>query len=454
MFAVIDVETTGTSAQFGKITEVAIFVHDGKKIVDEFATLINPECSIPYFITRLTGISNEMVAHAPRFCEVGKRIVEMTEGCTFVAHNAPFDYGFIREEFLRLGYDYQRETLCTVRLSRALLPGMHSYSLGKLCEVLRITNGSRHRAAGDALATVKLFELLLQRAGDLDIRQVTRKKAGKNFLDDTQRQLLKGLPGDTGVYYLHDNDQKLMYVGKSLNIRDRVHQHLLNTTTKRAREMKDKIASVSFERTGSELIALLKESEEIKTLHPLYNRAQRRSLSAWGLYDEINGQGYLCLHIRRNNSRNVPVASFNSQAEAREFLFRLTASWELCQGLNGLYPGNGACFQHAIKQCHGACIGEEAPEAYNRRASDAVQSLEFTEKNQIILDTGRNAHEFSVVMIENGHYLGYGFIDRDTPVENPGNLREILTSGADNREVRRIINEFIKKRKVVKILTF
>jgi len=454
MFAIIDVETTGMSARFGKITEIAIFIHDGKKVVDELVTLINPECNIPYFITRLTGISNEMVAHAPRFCEVAKRIVEITEGTTFVAHNAPFDYSFIREEFLRLGYDYQRETLCTVRLSRALLPGMQSYSLGKLCDVLRISNGSRHRAAGDAQATVKLFELLLQRKGDLDIQQVTRAKASKNNLGKPQHDILSGLPGDAGVYYLHDAEQKLIYVGKSCNIRDRVHQHMTNNTTKRAREMKERIGSVSFERTGSELIALLKESEEIKTLKPLYNRAQRRSLNAYGLYEETNKNGYLCLRIKRNTSREVPASSFNSLAEAKEFLFRMTAQFELCQGLNGLYPGSGACFQHAIKQCKGACIGEESPWDYNIRANEALLSMEFNAKNLVIIDKGRNEGEHSIVVIENGKYMGYGFIGEEVVIENPAMLRELISPAADNREIRRIINEFTKKEKVVKILTF
>ena len=454
MFAIIDIETTGTAARFGKITEVAIYLHDGKGIVDEFVSLVNPECNIPYFITRLTGISNEMVATAPRFCEIAKRIVTMTEGATFVAHNAPFDYGFIREEFARLGYDYLRPTLCTVRLSRALLPGMHSYSLGKLCEVLRIQNNSRHRAAGDALATVKLFELLLQKAGDQDIRNINRSKTARNPMPPLHKKLLDELPSATGVYYLHDESQKLIYVGKSRNIRDRVHQHLLNSSTKRAREMKERVGSVSFETTGSELIALLKESEEIKTLKPLYNRAQRRSLNAYGLYPEELPSGYIALRLKRNTSKGVPVTSFNSLTEGRDFLFQLTAKYELCQGINGLYPGSGACFDHAIKKCHGACIGEELYSAYNARACEALQSLEFSSGNMMIVDTGRDNTEYSVVMIENGKYLGYGFISRDQAFEAPSEIRDLLVTAADNREIRRIIREYIKANNVEKILKY
>lgn len=163
MYAIIDIETTGHARINGKITEIAIFIHDGFEITDSFTTLINPVCYIPAFITGLTGISNEMVRNAPKFYEVARKIVEMTENKVFVAHNVSFDYHFIQEEFKQLGYDYQRKTLCTVRMSRKYLPGHRSYSLGNLCNELNISINGRHRAAGDALATVKLFELIMAR---------------------------------------------------------------------------------------------------------------------------------------------------------------------------------------------------------------------------------------------------------------------------------------------------
>ncbi|KAB2868001.1 MAG: 3'-5' exonuclease [Bacteroidales bacterium] len=163
MYAVVDIETSGGRAQVDKITEIAIYIHDGRRVVDEFATLINPEVSIPPFITNLTGINNQMVANAPKFYEVAKQIVLITEGKLFVAHNAQFDYGFIQAEFKRLGYDYQRQTLCTVKMSRKIIPGLKSYSLGNLCQSVGIPINNRHRAAGDALATTKLLDLLLEK---------------------------------------------------------------------------------------------------------------------------------------------------------------------------------------------------------------------------------------------------------------------------------------------------
>lgn len=162
MFAIIDIETTGNSFKYGQITEIAIFQHNGIEITDSFSSLVKPEMDIPLFITRLTGISNEMVKNAPHFYEIARKIVEMTAGKIFVAHNVHFDYKFVKEEFKRLGYEFNRKTLCTVQLSRKLMPGYKSYSLGKICAEKGIEINGRHRAAGDALATTKLFELLLK----------------------------------------------------------------------------------------------------------------------------------------------------------------------------------------------------------------------------------------------------------------------------------------------------
>ena len=163
MFAIIDIETCGGKFEFrkGRITEICILVHDGLQVVENFSTLVNPECYISPFFTKLTGISNEMVATAPKFHEVAQTILKLTENRTFVAHNVSFDYNFIRDEFASLGHEYEREKLCTVKLSRKLIPGKKTYSLGALCESLGINNNARHRAEGDALATAQLFDLLL-----------------------------------------------------------------------------------------------------------------------------------------------------------------------------------------------------------------------------------------------------------------------------------------------------
>jgi DNA polymerase III subunit epsilon len=186
----------------------------------------------------------------------------------------------------------------------------------------------------------------------------------------------------------------------------------------------------------------------------LYNRAQRRALNAYGLYDHVDENGYLCLYIRKNTSKGVPVVSFNNMTEAREFHTRLTAQYELCQRLNGLYPGNGACFHYTIRQCRGACAGLESPESYNARSEEALKSLEFTSPNLVIIDHGRDQSEQSVVLIESGKYMGYGFLHIEEAIHHPSVLHDILFPAADNREIRRIINDFLRRNKVRKILRF
>jgi DNA polymerase-3 subunit epsilon len=176
LFIIVDIETTGNNYKFGKITELAIYQHNGQKITNHFNTLINPEMDIPFYITKLTGIDNNMVKNAPKFYDVARNIVELTAGRTFVAHNVNFDYNFMKEEFARLGYNFDRKTLCTVKLSKKLLPGHQSYSLGKLCSDLGIEINDRHRASGDALATVKLFEILLK-----ENELIEKSKANNNF---------------------------------------------------------------------------------------------------------------------------------------------------------------------------------------------------------------------------------------------------------------------------------
>jgi DNA polymerase-3 subunit epsilon len=280
MFAIVDIETTGGSPLTEKITEIAIYIHNGEKIIDEFCTLINPEKEIPYYITNLTGISNAMVADAPKFFEVARKIVEITEGKVFIAHNVSFDYNFIKNEFKRLGYNYSRQQACTVQLSRKLIPGLASYSLGKLCSYLNIEVSGRHRAYGDAFATVKLFEQLLGRCNPDD--QVLDQITGfnnKGLHPNLDPGILENTPEDTGVYYFYNEQNELIYIGKSKNIRDRVLSHFRNYTTKKAIDMRNTTAGIDFEITGSELVALLKESHEIKVHKPIYNRSQRRATS-------------------------------------------------------------------------------------------------------------------------------------------------------------------------------
>ncbi|MEY2799544.1 MAG: hypothetical protein RI934_532, partial [Bacteroidota bacterium] len=279
MYAIIDIETTGGSPSYSKITEIAIILHDGQKVIEEFCTLVNPECSIPYQITQLTGISNDMVRDAPPFYEVAKKIIELTKDAVFVAHNVNFDYNFVKAAFKELGYDYHRNTLCTVRMSRHAFPGFPSYSLGKLCDSLNIQLSNRHRALGDAKATAILFDRIIQsNSSILDDIKNAAITIPKNLPPQLKEDALLKIPnGVTGVYYFHNSNGDVIYVGKSKDIKKRIVQHFAAGKTKKAARMLEDVAHISIENTGSELIALLLESDEIKKIKPIYNTSQKRS---------------------------------------------------------------------------------------------------------------------------------------------------------------------------------
>jgi len=457
MYAILDIETTGGSPKTEKITEIAIFFHDGQKVVDEWSTLINPEKSIPYFITGLTGITNEMVADAPRFYEVAKEIVERTEDHIIVGHNVKFDYSFIKSEFKTLGFNFDRSTLCTIKLSRKIFPGHKSYSLGKLCKELGIEIHDRHRAAGDALATVKLFEMLQnQEDGELG-QEFLKEPSGryKNLNENLTVEDIQKLPEECGTYYFFDDAQQLLYIGKSKDIRHRVLSHLGNTTTKRALELKQRIHSISYELTGSELIALLKESKEIKEQKPRYNRAQKRNTSYWGLYPGKDEYGYITFALKKlSETPHDPVTSFNNKKEAREALTKMVGKNWLCQKLSGLYQTDGACFHHSIRQCNGACIQGEAVAAYNKRAETLLDSLQLDRGNLLIIDSGRDADEKSLVRIEKGIYMGYGYLSVNDSYLGIDEMLECIQPALDNRDVRQILRNWLKNNKVEKILYY
>jgi len=457
MFAILDIETTGGSPKTEKITEIAIFFHDGDKVVGEWTTLINPEKPIPYFITGLTGITNEMVADAPKFYEVAKELVERTENYTIVGHNVSFDYSFIKSEFKQLGFAYDRKTLCTVKLSRKTFPGYKSYSLGKICKELGIEIRDRHRAAGDALATVKLFELIRDNQnGGEDLTLISDSSGRyKNLNENLTVEDIENLPEECGTYYLFDEKQQLLYIGKSKNIRHRVLSHLGNSTSKRALEMKQRIHTISYELTGSELIALLKESREIKDQKPMYNRAQKRSSFYWGLYTSKDEYGYITFSLCKiSENPDDPVTCFNNKKEAREALTRMVEKNWLCQKLSGLYQTDGACFHHSIRQCNGACVQGESVSVYNKRAEALLDSLKLDRGNVLIIDSGRNLQERSLVRIEKGMYLGYGFINVNDSYLGIEQMLDCIQPALDNRDIRQILKNWLKNNKVEKMLYY
>ncbi len=498
MYAIIDIETTGGQPAQDRITELAIFVHDGQKVVDSYTTLLNPGRSIPPFITQLTGITNDMVADAPRFHEVARRVVEMTEGCVFVAHNVRFDYSFVKKEFADLGYNYSRKTLCTVRLSRSLIPGQPSYSLGKLCRSIGIPLEGRHRAAGDAEATSILFDRLLKitqasddaaASADEEAARLARvdalAPAGRRpdgtasakkpsprrvaaMAEAIKTALLPpllapatvaALPQETGVYYFHDEAGQVIYVGKSINIYKRIQQHFaVDVKSRKSLDFKNSIADITYELTGSELVALLYESHLIKELKPAYNRAQRRSVFPAGIYLKTNEDGYKCLYYGRADARNseIPIIALGNQYKAQGFLYHKVAKYNLCQKLCGLYKTQGACFDFQVHRCLGACVGQEPPESYNLRVDEAIDSITYEHESFVVIGAGRRTDEKSLVVVENGRYVGFGYVDETFTARKLADFREAVRPYADNKDIQQIIRLHLRSKHTgekVKIFT-
>ncbi|RBA28147.1 exonuclease domain-containing protein [Flavobacterium tibetense] len=453
MYAILDIETTGGQYNEEGITEIAIYKFDGHEVIDQFISLINPEKPIQPFVVKLTGINNAMLRSAPKFYEVAKRIIEITEGCILVAHNASFDYRILRTEFNRLGYDFKMPTLCTVELSKKLILEQPSYSLGKLVRSLGIPMADRHRASGDALATVQLFKLLLAKDTEKEIVKSFVKTEIKPGMLPKLLDIVEALPSKTGIYYIHNENGDLIYIGKSKNIKKRVNQHFTGTNSKSKKIQRD-VYAVTYEETGNELIALLKESEEIKVNKPIYNRAQRKSIFQYALYSFKNEKGYLALRVEKADGRKKEITSFTSLQEGKNALFRITEKYHLCQKINGLYETKNACFQYKIKECNGACIGEESPEIYNEKVKEFLAENSFENQNMVIVDRGRTHNERSAVLIENGIYKGYCFYHLNYQINNIEILKNIIISMQHNRDTKTIIQTYLRKRKVMKIIHF
>ncbi len=453
MYAILDIETTGGQFNEEGITEIAIYKFDGHEIVDQFISLVNPEKPIQPFVVKLTGINNEMLKGAPKFHEIAKRIVEITNDCIFVAHNVSFDYRVLRTEFRRLGYDFNCKNLCTVELSQKLMPEQPSHSLGKLVRALGIPMADRHRATGDALATVKLFKMLLDKDVEKTILTELIKSEIEKGIAPNLRDIMESMPSTTGVYYIHNINGKLIYIGKSKNIRKRINQHFTGTD-KKSLKIQAEVYTVTYEETGSELIALLKESEEIKINKPIFNRAQRKSLFNLALYIEPDENGYLNLKIQKTDGRRKEITSFTSLTEAKNAMFRITAHYKLCQKLTGLYIAKKECFQYKIKECDGACIGAVSVEEYNARVQEFITKNSFENQNMIIIDKGRKISEKSAILIENGIYKGFAFFDLNYQINNPEVLRNIIIPMQNNRDVKNILQSHVRKSKFLKIINF
>jgi len=451
LYAILDIETTGGKYNEEGITEIAIHKFDGHQVVDTFISLLNPEREIQPFVVNLTGINSKMLRNAPKFYEVAKRILEITEDCILVAHNSSFDYRILSTEFRRLGFDYTRKTLCTVELSKKLIPEQNSYKLGKLCSALGIPITERHRANGDAIATVKLFQLLLDKDIEKSIITATIKQELKAKLAPKLADLIESMPNQTGVYYFHNTKGSIIYIGMSKDIKNSVNQHFTNTNAK-SKRIQTQVATVSYEVTGSELIALLKENEAIKRNKPKFNTALKHSPSLQALYHFTDTNGYINLKLDKLDGRKKPISSFSNRQDAKSFLFSCIEPYQLCKKLTGLEYTQKHCSNYILKKCEGACIQKESPKTYNARVKQLIRANSFENKSFVIVDKGRSIEEKSAIYIENGVFKGIAFFNLNFQIHNFEVLKTMITPMKNNREVQHILKSYLRKNKKIKIV--
>lgn len=423
LYSIVDVETTGGKFNEEGITEIAIYKFDGNKIIDQFISLINPEIPIQPFVQQLTGINNKMLRNAPKFFQVAKRILEITENTVLVAHNSSFDYRMLRTEFKRLGFDFYISQLCTVRMSKKLIPNMKSYKLGNLVKTLGIPISNRHRASGDALATTELFKLLLFKDQNKEIINELIKNNDSKFKNKFLN-IIEDLKNITGIYYIYNKDGIIIYIGKSKNIKNRVNQHLTGLT-KKSINIQLEINSVSYESCGNELIALLKESEEIKLHKPKFNKILKKEILKFGLELCKDSKSLYFLRISHYEESHNYIEIFSSLKNANNRL----------SFINTKYNIDG---QKSLKN--------------NVNINNFIKDVSYPYPNMIIIDKGRSTDEKSVILIKNSKYIGFGYFSLNYQITNLSILESLINQVKKNNIYDRLIINYLKKHKVEKII--
>lgn len=454
MYAIVDIETTGGYAAANGITEISIHVFDGNTVTEKFETLINPGQPIPYYITSMTGISDKMVAKAPKFEEVAEKIYTILHDKIFVAHNVNFDYSFINSHLKEAGFDINCKKLCTVRLSRKIFSGFPSYSLGNLCQSLGITINDRHRAGGDTAATVQLFQMLLQNDKEQHIQKSLQRNSKEAILPPhVPKEHFNQLPYTPGVYYFHNEKGKVVYVGKANNIRYRVNSHFSNNSESRQKQnFMQHVHAISFQTCGTELMACILESAEIKKRWPSFNSSQKRWEDVYGIFLYEDQNGYQRLAIDKNRKRLNPVHSFHYLVDGHATIRKLIKDFGLCPKLCFIQKDPGKCEGIIEGYCHAACEQKEPAEVYNERVKKACESLQ-SQPSFAIIEKGINGDDRSCILVWQGSFYGMGYIPADVQIINPEFLKDYLNVYKENSFIRNLINGYAA-RFPAKILVF
>lgn len=448
MYAIIDIETTGGGIHWSRITEIAIFVHDGHQVLERFSSLVNPGIPIPPFISQLTGITDEMVQDAPTFEQIAPQVEQLTRNCIFVAHNVQFDYNFVRQEFARLGLPFERDRLCTVRLGRHFLPGKLSYSLGRLCEEIGITISARHRAAGDAEATVKLLEIMLRQAGAEQVNGFVSAGSPFDQLNKKLRSIkLEDVPQRAGVLYLLDADDKPLFIEGTTNLRRRAIAYLKNKAGKVGKTILPLITDVWFEETGSQLLAMLMANERILSQKPPYNKAAKAAPLRWKITAHEGADGFLYLGVAR--SEEGEWGPFTTRKLAQEKLGLLLSQFFLCRRYSNFK--NTDC---APASCLKACQGNEQSDTYNKRAMLAVSATSAPAAGKLLVDKGRYGNERVVILENEQGGVAWGYFEGSTKGYTEEELAANAVYPLKSGNAAAVLRRFLLKNSVQKVFSY
>lgn len=447
-YAVVDIETTGNGIKGNRITEVCVIILEDGEITKTFTSLVNPSQSIPLYIESLTGINDVMVSSAPQFSEVADEIMEMTRDCIFVAHNVNFDYNILRAEFAMLDMDFKRKRLCTVRLTKKLIPGLFSYSLGNICTSINIPIYDRHRAQGDCEATVILLKRCLSLDPELEVvTEFLNRKSGAEYLPPHFKNAdFEKLPKSTGVYFFRDKDGIPLYIGKAKNIKTRIKSHFQERSNRKYSLMQETY-SIDYELTGSEFLALLREAELILKFYPKYNKAQKKVSRPYTLTSYHNQKGIEVFALHKNKIAPVSWMKFYTREEAISFLENLCKDFDLCPKYTGLQSANSACNHYKVHTCSGVCKGEISVEEYNDRVSRAVEFIGTYDESCLLMEKGRVKGEKSFIYLNKGKYAGYGYIGPGDDFNHPDEFTNFLVAAKTSSYADRIVSRYLNTKK-------
>ena len=452
-YAFVDVETNGMSATYGQIIEIGIIRVEDGVITDSYETLIKPTGALPDIITSITGITEHDLEDAPSFEQVSGRIQELLTDAIFVAHNASFDYSFVKSEFRRLGITWNAKSLCTVKVSRQLFPAHRLHNLDALIERHGLTMKRRHRAYDDAFALVEFLRTAEKEHAPEAVQTVLTRVLGNHTLPtELDPAIVKDLPHAPGVYTFYGKDDEVLYIGKSIDIKTRVLSHFSETRrTGRERAMCEAIAYIEHEETSGELSALLLEAMRIKELLPLYNRRLRKAKKLAVITSSTNEKGYYTASVTYQDeilesdfSRIQGV--FRSATQGKASLKEAVQDYELCAKLLGIESGSGSCFGYQLGKCKGACMGKEDTQAYNTRFMEAfdkrrIRSWPF--KGAMMLPEDPTAEEGTVYVIHKWRilkvlsYTTDGYDEEDVDMEFDYDSYRILSKHLLRPDIRK-----------------